>query len=179
MNQERRTDIDIVTLVKSGDKQAFAVLYRMYSPALYGVILKIVNDEAIAQDILQDTFLKIWEKIHTYDSSKGTIFTWMLNLARNKAIDVGRLKYEKNKIRIDDLNVDIETEHSGKASDAIGTRTMVERLPDDYKVLIDLVYFGGRTQQEVSVELNLPLGTVKTRTRKALQLLREAIKERS
>lgn len=163
------------------DQQAFQWLYDQYSPALYGVVLRIVRDDDQAADLLQDIFVKIWKNLDAYDASKGRLFTWMLNIARNTAID--SLRSRKTQpfaaIRTDEENVHIvDRQHNTEQPnpDHIGIKEVVNQLRPERKQLIDLVYFGGYTHEEAAEELNLPLGTVKTRVRAALQELKQLFK---
>ncbi|GAB3959197.1 sigma-70 family RNA polymerase sigma factor [Spirosoma harenae] len=163
------------------DQQAFQWLYDQYSPALYGVVLRIVRDEEQAADLLQDIFVKIWKNLDAYDSSKGRLFTWMLNIARNSAID--SLRAQKTQpsaaIRTDEDNVHIvDRQHNTQQPNPehIGIKDVVNQLRPDRQQLIDLVYFSGYTHEEAAEKLNLPLGTVKTRIRAALQELKQLFK---
>lgn len=163
------------------DQQAFQWLYDQYSPALYGVIRKIVINEEQAQDLLQDSFIKIWNNLDAYDASKGRLFTWLLNVARNTAIDSLRSAKASsrpnpaNAIHTDAENVFIvDSQHQADPTNIehIGVQDIVDQLRPERKMLIDLVYFNGYTHEEAAEVLNLPLGTVKTRIRSALQELK-------
>ncbi len=163
------------------DQQAFQWLYDQYSPALYGVVLRIVRDDEQAQDILQDIFVKVWKNLDAYDASKGRLFTWLLNISRNTAIDALRSNKAQpaNTIRTDEDNVHIiDRQHNTQQPNPehIGVQEIVNQLRPERKQLIDLVYFGGYTHEEAAEELNLPLGTVKTRVRAALQELKQLFK---
>jgi RNA polymerase sigma factor (sigma-70 family) len=157
--------------------KAFEYLYDNYSGAVYGIILKIVRSEDFAQELLNDCFLKIWNKISDYDASKGRLFTWILNIARNIALDKLRSKEYKAKLKTDDVseNVSISDMQYSQANnpDYIGVKEIIEKLPLEQKKLIDLMYFQGYSQSEISEELNMPLGTVKTRVRAAMSTLRK------
>ena len=168
---------ELVLLLKDGSKAAFSYLYRQYSPVLYGVICKVLYDEHTAQDVLQDVFVKIWSNIDQYDPRKGRIYTWMLNIARNAAIDKLRSKGEimKGKIQTGDDIVDTigRSMKTEQATDSIGLRKAIGALKPEYEVIINLAYFNGYTLDEISKTLEVPLGTVKTRMRSALKQLRE------
>lgn len=163
---------NLVSQLQKGDEKALSQLYDMYSSSLYGLILKIVRDDALAQDILQDCFVNIWKKAQSYVPGKGSFFTWMLNICRNKSIDeLRKIERERNgKNQIADSNVymmnGIETNIN-----AIGLKDMLQKLPEEQQLIIDFLYFKGYTQQEVSDELGIPLGTVKTRARNAIMEL--------
>ena len=138
----------------------------------------MVEDKELAEDILQEAFLKIWNNFSAYDAHKGRLFTWMLNLARNLTIDMMRSKgYKKQqKIYSDENSVNnIRDGASAERFDAMGIRKHVSGLKDDQKQIIDLAYFDGLTQKEISKKLAMPLGTVKTKMRVALLKLRELL----
>jgi len=171
---------ELVALLKSKDQEGYNVLYDNYSAALYGIISRVVPAEEIAQDILQNVFVKIWKNIDSYDASKGRLFTWMLNIARNSAIDYSRSKQFKmeNKIQEIENSVYEINRHTSTSinTDIIGLREQVEKLKKEHSVLINMIYFGGYTQEETAKKLNMPLGTVKTRVRAAIIQLRQLLK---
>lgn len=170
------TEEQLVNLIKSQSEEAFNQLYDNYSPTLYGIVLKIVDSEEAAQDVLQDSFIKIWKNISGYDRSKGTLFTWMLNIARNSAIDFNRSKHVKYKIRLDDEIVSIEKMGTDtKNFDCIEMKDVLNQLKPEHKEVIETLYFSGYTHEEASRELNLPLGTLKTRARTAIRILKELL----
>lgn len=164
----------LVNRLKSGDQTAFSEVYDRYSAALNGIILRIITDQDAAQDVLQDTLVKIWKNIQQYDSTKGSFFTWMLNIARNTSIDSFRkLKKEvKSEIQNTENSVSVLGTIE-QSTNTIGLEKLVEKLSPEQQLMIRYVYFKGYTHQEVSDELDLPLGTVKTRTRLAMRELRK------
>jgi RNA polymerase sigma factor (sigma-70 family) len=177
------TEEELLILLKEQSRHAFNYLYRQYSGALYGVILKVISDEQTSQDVLQDVFVKIWNNIGQYRPEKGRLYTWMLNIARNSAIDKLRSKGEimKSKIHtgenvVNNLEQTIKTEQS---TDVIGLRKMVDNLKPDYAKIIELAYFNGFTIEEISKTLSIPSGTVKTRMRSAIGQLREVFAEQA
>jgi RNA polymerase sigma factor (sigma-70 family) len=146
---------------------------------LYGVILRIVGKEEIAEEVLQDVFLKIWDKFNSYDETKGRLFTWMVNVARNQAIDKTRSKeivkekktgaLEKVVSRIDDR------EFVEQRIEGIGVKDILKALPEEQRFVVDHLYLKGYTQSELAEEFNIPLGTVKTRLRLAMRQLRSML----
>jgi RNA polymerase sigma-70 factor (ECF subfamily) len=179
---KRRTliaEADLVALLQQRDQRGFALLYDNYSAALYGIILKIVRTEEVAADVMQDAFVKIWRNIDSYHSGKGTLFTWILNVARNTAIDKIRsqdFQQASQNQSLDHFVGIVEQENPVDMHiDAIGLRRVVAGLRPEHRTLIELIYFQGYTQAEVSEELNIPLGTVKTRIKTALMQLRSLI----
>lgn len=171
---------NIIKLLQRQNKKVVAELYDQYGATLYGVVLKIVRSEAIAQDVVQDAFIKIWKNGPKYDPKKGSLFTWMLNIARNTAIDKTRSANfrQGGKIQeVDELVYNNIALSDQLNIDQIGIRKMVEDLDEKYRNIIDLVYFNGYTHKEVMEELDLPLGTVKSRIRSALRELRNIFGE--
>jgi RNA polymerase sigma-70 factor (ECF subfamily) len=155
-------------------------LYDHYSAALYGVISRIIKNEGIAEEVLQDVFLKIWDRIDQYDQAKGRLFTWMLNLARNQAIDKTRSREmgnDKKTNDIDSIVSIVESQNSNQQSvDAIGLKEVLNTLPEDQKFVVTYLYLKGYTQSELAKEFDIPLGTVKTRLRMAMIELRTQLK---
>ncbi len=174
----RKTNIpedELVTLLMSRDKDAFRILYDNYSSTLYGIVLKIVGSAEVAEDVLQESFVKIWKNISSYDKTKGRLFTWLLNITRNTAIDKLRAKHEKYQIQsIDDSVYQVDKQSSATMKvDHIGVKQSVQQLKPEHRIIIDMAYYGGYTQEEISEELKIPLGTVKTRMRNAIIELRK------
>jgi RNA polymerase sigma factor (sigma-70 family) len=180
VEKKKYSEDELIALLKNKDTAAFGVLYDNYSPAMYGVITRIVPAEEIAQDILQNVFIKIWKSFESYDATKGRLFTWMLNIARNCSIDYSRSKQSKIDNHIQDIDNSIseinKRTSNSMNTDVIGVKEQVTKLKDDYKVLIDMIYYGGYTMEETAKELNMPLGTVKTRMRAAIKELRNVLK---
>jgi RNA polymerase sigma factor (sigma-70 family) len=154
-------------------------LYDNYSGALYGVVSRVIQKEEVAEEVLQDAFLKIWDKIDNYDPEKGKLFTWMLNLTRNLAIDKTRSKEigKEGKTRgIDNLvNTIDRREFTEQGVDSIGVKDILKGLPEDQKFVVEHLYFNGYSQSELAEEFNIPLGTVKTRLRLAMKQLRSIV----
>lgn len=167
----------MVTALKLKDRDAFSYLYDNYSGALLGVIKRVIESEEVANDVLQEAFVKIWKNIEQYESTKGSIFTWMLNICRNTAIDESRsknFKKESQNQNIEDHVYSIDNQSNVELKvDHIGLKDVLKKLKAEHQVLIDKIYFEGYTQDEVSKELSIPLGTVKTRLRAAIIHLRE------
>lgn len=170
---------ELVERFKNKDVKAFETLYSMYHGSIHGVIYAIVKNQDLADELLQDVFMKAWKNADTYSSKKGRFFTWMLNIARNTAIDATRSKsFKQGKQNLDaDFFVNIIEDHSnldGK-TDAIGIANYLKNLGDTCKKLIELLYFKGYTHKEASEELKNPLGTIKTRNRNCIQQLRDMV----
>lgn len=166
---------ELVFSLQQGDESALARIYDMYSDALYGLILRIVRDEAVAQDVLQESFVKIWKKSTNYLPNKGSFFTWMLNICRNGSIDeLRKIERTRNgKIRVQDSSV-YKVNGLDTNVNTIGLNDLVEKLPEKHRLIVEYIYFRGYTQKEVSEELDIPIGTVKTRVRNALSSLSDS-----
>lgn len=168
-------ETELVFLLKANNEHAFEYLYDKYSGALFNVVIKIVKDKDTAGDVLQDTFLKIWKAIQTYDPVKGTLFTWMLNIARNKAIDSYRASIKSPiVVTIDAMNEDVSLYAYSTLPmfELENVYQLVKQLQPEKSRLIDLVYIQGYTHEEVSQMLSIPLGTIKSRIRKTLTQLK-------
>ena len=163
-------------MLNEQDNDAFNYLYDHYSGALFTIINQIVPDKDLAGDVLQEVFINIWRKINTYDASKGRLFTWMLNIARNAAIDKIRSKGYRDSRRNQSM---VETEGLSMSSNPVvsdvGLKKVLTTLNEDARRLIDLSYFQGFTHEEIAKMLGIPLGTVKTRIRTAIIQLRTMI----
>ena len=171
------TEEELVYQLGLRNQQAFSYLYDNYAPALNAVIYRMVEDQALSEDILQEAFVKIWNNFNSYDKIKGRLFTWMVNITRNLAIDTMRSKgYKKqNKISGDENSVNnLQDGNTGiEKFDSIGVAKQLINLKPDQRQIIDLAYFQGYTQDEISKQLAIPLGTVKTKMRMAILELRK------
>ncbi len=173
----RRTKIeeeDLIQLLTAKERRGIEILYDNYSAALYGVVHRIVGNDEIAEEVLQETFLKIWNNFGQYDSGKGRLFTWMVNICRNLSIDKVRSKEFVNQSKNQSIDnvVSLSDYKSSYNPDLIGVRDIVKKLEPEYRLIIDLLFFQGYSQSEAAEKLNIPLGTVKTRSRAAIQRLK-------
>lgn len=163
---------ELVSSLRQKNEEAFSYLYEHYSGALYGVIKQIVTDAELGNDVLQETFVNIWRRIDSYDETKGRLFTWMLNIARNAAIDKTRSKGFQQSQRQIPLDGDVIQPSVRPGVDDYGLKRLILKLKDEQRLLIDLSYFQGYTHEQIATALHIPLGTVKTRIRSALTQLR-------
>jgi RNA polymerase sigma factor (sigma-70 family) len=163
---------ELVTSLLKKDEEAFSYLYEHYAAALYGVIKQVVGDAELSNDVLQETFVNVWKRIELYDATKGRLFTWMLNIARNAAIDKTRSKgFQQSQRQVPFDGVAIQPSVRPGIDD-YGLRRLILKLKDEQRLLIDLSYFQGYTHEQIATALHMPLGTVKTRIRSALTQLR-------
>ncbi|MCO6358581.1 sigma-70 family RNA polymerase sigma factor [Roseivirga pacifica] len=172
---------DLVLRLKGQDKEALAYLYNKYGAALYGVAQRIIKNDDVTSEVIQDVFLKIWNKIPSYDSKKGRLFTWMLNLTRNAAIDKIRSKEIKKSGKTDSVEDNVYTidqQNSAEMSvDGIGVKELMGDLVEEQRFIVQKIYFEGYTHSEISKECDIPLGTVKSRLRSALSHLRKRVRK--
>ena len=161
--------------LQNGSEEAFSKIYDAYYEALYGLCIKIVIDNSVAEDVLQESFVKIWKNAKKYDSKKGTFFTWMLNITRNTSIDKYR-KLSKNRttaIQNEDSDVyNVPGMAQEMNINHIGLKDVLKGLPVEQKEIIEYLYFKGYTQKEASEALEMPIGTIKTRNRNCIGELR-------
>jgi len=172
------TEKELVLALKERDNQAFNFLYDNYAAALYSIIKQIITDNAeLASDVLQEVFINIYRKIDSYDQTKGRLFTWMLNIARNASIDMLRSKSYQNSQKNQELPDNVYKATANQSTqlnvDNIGLKKVLEKLKPEHRVLMELAYFKGFTHEEIAEMMSIPLGTVKTRIRNALLQLRE------
>jgi len=167
----------LVHQLQAKSREAFSVLYDNYSEALYGVICRMVNNNVAAEDLLQDAFIKIWKNIDSYNAAKGTLFTWMMNITRNICIDYLRSKQHRQEMKIaansfdsaETITVSLDSNMDATVMDL---KKFTQKLEEKHRQVIEMVYFKGYTHEEVAQLLNIPVGTVKTRSRTGLRLLR-------
>ena len=178
--ENKYNEEELVFSLKQKSEKAFSYLYDNYSAALYGIITNIVSDMEIANDVMQEAFVNIWKNFNTYDSSKGRLFTWMLNIARNAAIDKLRSRsyreMKKNQPIGNDVSITGEMGFANPAFNDFGLKKLMMQLKEEQRILVELSFFQGYTHEEISKIIGIPLGTVKTRIRTALIQLRTLIK---
>lgn len=162
----------IVSLLAEKDDKAISLLYENYGDTLFGVAYKVVKDEDLAQDVLQESFIKIWKKADSYDASKAKLFTWLFRITRNTAID--KLRSLNNKadkeVQIDTSNV-YKVGVKGIVPDHMDIQDNLDKIDPKYRIVLEALFFEGMTQQEASEELDIPLGTIKSRLKIGLREL--------
>ena len=174
-------DIDpqeIIGRIRDRDQRGLTALYHQYSAALYGIILRTIQDEGHAEDILQQTFVKIWNAIELYDETRGSLYTWISTIARNLALDLRRLKSFEVRSKTDALDSVVYSSNViSRAVDgsSIDVARLLSGMDEKYRIVLQLMYLQGYTQSEVAEHLDIPLGTVKTRARKAIDSLRDLL----
>lgn len=171
----------LIEAIKEKNRVGAEALYDMYAKSLFGVLFKMVKDQELAEDLLQQSFIKIWTSIDYYDVSRGKLFTWMAAIVRNLGKDSLRSKYYRQGLTTEpfELHFDYIEKHNTVTlnTDTIGIANCVSNLKAEHREILDLIYFQGYTQAEAAEKLNMPLGTLKTKCRKALCEMRGVFSE--
>jgi RNA polymerase sigma-70 factor (ECF subfamily) len=184
--QSDAEDAALVGAIAVGDERAFASLYDRYSSILFGLLIRILHSRAEAEDVLQEVFLQIWQQARSFDSARGRAFTWLVTLARSRAIDrlrsldsrdraARRSSEDAPSMTNDEEWADDAAERSERAE---VVRDALAELPEEQRQVLLLAYLEGMSQSEIAAAKNQPLGTVKTRTRAGLKRLSEALRAR-
>lgn len=166
-------DKALIIRLQNKDESALSIIYDNYSRALYGVIIRMCKDDDAAKNLLQDTFMTIWEKSYSYDFDKGRFYTWAYQIAKNKTLNF--LRKPKELIQIEDLSVyesrkDTETD----PKDYLKLNGRIKNLDVHHQRAIELIYFNGLTHREAHEEMNVPLGTFKSYIKQALKQLQQS-----
>jgi RNA polymerase sigma factor (sigma-70 family) len=174
------TEYELVLSLQNREEAAFSYLYDNYAGALNGIINAMINDLALAEDILQEAFLKIWRNIEHYDESKGKLFTWMRTIAHNLTLDTLKSKQYKqqNKVTSDEFavtNIQDKNSNINSKLDSSDLKNKIEQLDYKQRTILNMSYFQGYTQEEIAKTLEMPVGTVKTKLRTAIIELRKII----
>lgn len=177
--QDRR-DRELLDRTAEGSEDAFSELYRRYSPAALGLALRVLGQRSLAEDALQEVFVTVWRQARTYDPARGRVRTWILTQIHHRAVDaVRREEAERRRHSVEDLPARDEIsdiiEEGWIAARRAQVRAALAALPVEQRQAVELAYFGGLTQSQISRQTGTPLGTVKTRTMSAMRRLRDAL----
>jgi RNA polymerase sigma-70 factor, ECF subfamily len=175
-------DGDLIRWIAEGDVGAFEVIYDRYRAQAFGLALKVTRRRGVAEEVTQDAFLNLWRGAHRFDPSRGRLETWLLSVVRYRALDALRrgARHERNAWLDDSLVERLESrertdERVQDREQAGHARRLIDELPADQREVIELAYFGGFTQSEIATKMGVPIGTVKGRSRLALEKLRAAV----
>ncbi|HEX5705447.1 MAG TPA: sigma-70 family RNA polymerase sigma factor [Pyrinomonadaceae bacterium] len=179
------SDNELLGAISRGDEQALAVIYDRYRLILFGLILRIVHDRQEAEDVLQETFLQVWRRAADFDAGRGRVFTWLVTIARSRALDRLRALSSRARTAEEVIAHSAHDQAGDAAEEAVKSeqgkivRQALSELPEEQKRTLFLAYFEGLTQSEIAARLGDPLGTVKTRMRAGLMKLREVLRQDS
>ena len=176
--------MEVLRAIAGGDEQSLSTLYTRYKLILFSLILRIVHSQPEAEDVLQEVFLQVWRKAADFDEARGRPFTWLVTLARSRAIDRLRALDSRDRTAAEAAR-DVPDSISDASDDALKSeqgeivRGALAQLPEEQRRILVLAYFEGLTQSEIAERLTTPLGTVKTRMRSGMIRLRELLRGRA
>jgi RNA polymerase sigma-70 factor (ECF subfamily) len=178
--QTQTLDTELILAIKDGDEGAIAILYDRYKSVLFGFLLRTLNNNGEAEDVLQEVFVHVWRKAADFDATRGRIFTWLTILARSRAIDRLRARNsrERTATRASRETSDYSEgviENAIRSEEGEMVRSALEEIPEENRRVLWLAYFEGLSQSEIAAATGKPLGTVKTRTRTGLKRLRDLL----
>ena len=184
-NQKDLSDEELMQRLSVRDRQAFEEIYDRYGDLVYSTALRVLRDTHLAEDISQETFVRLWRKPESYVAERGRFLTWLISVTRNRAVDEVRARGRRQRYETASPEEQERELPAGTANDPVLNADLAEQrrvvraalaeLPAEQRQVIELAFFGGLTQQEIADRLAQPLGTVKTRIRLGMQKLRAAL----
>jgi RNA polymerase sigma factor (sigma-70 family) len=179
-------DGELVELVAQKDAAALEALYERYGRAAYSLARRILTEETLAQDVVQEVFLSLWRDARRFDAGRGTVATYLLSMTHHRAVDVVRREENLRRWRTSDEGLELEADPKVRVEDEVLTserraevRSALQELPPAQREALLLAYFGGYTQREVAALVGVPLGTVKTRMAAGMRKMKEALRDAS
>ena len=182
--QQAADDRAVLGRIAAGDEQALGALYDRWQPVVYALAVRILGDRDDAEDVVEDTFCQIWRQAATYETSRGTVATWILTVARSRALDRRRSTQRRRTESLDDRDATRPTaDRTAPDPLALAETAQIRQvvnaalaeLPPEQREVVELAYFGGLSQTEIAEKTSVPLGTIKTRVRLAMQKLRDKL----
>ena len=177
-------DGQLVELVAEKDADALEALYDRYGRAAYSLARRILTEETLAQDVVQEVFLSLWRNAGRFDAGRGTVATYLLSMTHHRAVDVVRREENLRRWRTSDEGLELEADPKARVEDEVEAserraevRAALKELPDAQREALLLAYFGGYTQREVAALVGVPLGTVKTRMAAGMRKMKEALRD--
>jgi RNA polymerase sigma-70 factor (ECF subfamily) len=184
MTNSQLTGLDdpaLVARVADGDAHAFEALYDRYRSRAFGLAVRLTRRRSIAEEVTQDAFVNLWRNAGSYDPARGNLGSWLLTFVRHRAIDSLRSGRRRERdVELEGVAERLEApgrtdEEVSRREESLGARRLLEKLPADQREVIELAYFGGLSQSEIATKVGIPLGTVKGRSRLALERLRRSV----
>jgi RNA polymerase sigma-70 factor (ECF subfamily) len=186
MRDDDREDLELHRRLASGDRSAFDDLYRRYASAAYGLAYRITGQQLLAQDVVHDAYMALWRAPEAYDPARGPFRTFFLALVHHRAVDTVRREERLRKrqerasnlepVYGEDVAEDV-TDQAFMGQRRKEVREALETLPPEQRQVLEMAYFGGKTQVQIAQEIGIPVGTVKTRTLAAMKKMRRALHE--
>jgi RNA polymerase sigma factor (sigma-70 family) len=177
-------DGELVELVAQKDAGALEALYERYGRPAYSLARRILTEETLAQDVVQEVFLSLWRDARRFDAGRGTVATYLLSMTHHRAVDVVRREENLRRWRTSDEGLELEADPKMRVEDEVLTserraevRSALQELPPAQREALLLAYFGGYTQREVAALVGVPLGTVKTRMAAGMRKMKEALRD--
>jgi RNA polymerase sigma-70 factor (ECF subfamily) len=187
LSERNEVDVKILQRVRQGEEPALAELYQRYIQILYSLAMRILQSSEETEDLMQEIFLQVWNKAASYEANKGTVYTWLVTITRNRAIDRMRstsYRHHSRAVDVETIMLAADSRSSNPHSNTVlmeEQRSVVnalQRLTPDQQKVIGLAYYEGYSQSQIAEALNIPLGTVKTRMRKGLMELKNMLQEK-
>ncbi|HST56792.1 MAG TPA: sigma-70 family RNA polymerase sigma factor [Solirubrobacteraceae bacterium] len=179
---QRLADEDLMQLVRENDASAFAIVYERHSTAAFSLAYRMCGKRAIAEEVVQESFLSLWRSGARYDRTRGSVRSWVLGIVHNRSIDALRRGLVHDRGRVSDEGIEERLEapertdlEVGRLDEAREIRAALEELPAEQSRVIELAYYGGFTHTEIAAMLDTPVGTVKGRMRLGLQKMRSQL----
>ena len=177
-------DGQLVELVAQKDAGALEALYERYGRPAYSLARRILTDETLAQDVVQEVFLSLWRDARRFDAGRGTVATYLLSMTHHRAVDVVRREENLRRWRTSDEGLELEPDPKARVEDEVEAserrtevRAALAELPAAQREALLLAFFGGYTQREVAALVGVPLGTVKTRMAAGMRKMKEALQD--
>src|SRR5215204_3517241 len=173
-----RSDEELLEAIGAGDEAALAALYDRFGRVAYGVALRVLRDQALAEDAVQEAFLAVWRSAGSYRRERAKPSTWLLTLVHRRAVDLVRREDRRRAERLDEPPEDVGVavpEEAQLRERRVAVQAALGTLPADQRQALELAYYGGYTQSELADHLGVPLGTVKSRMFAGLSRLRDAL----
>lgn len=177
LSDAQSSDIELMGRLAAHDQHAFQAIYQQYGKAVYSLAYRVLQNAHQAEEVTQDTFIKVWQGKAIWDSEKGSLKNWLLTIAHFTAIDLLRRERRQPNVHPDSIEDVEEVSHISRAEsgweEGVLLQILIKQIPPEQAAILDLAFFRGMTHAEIAEETGIPLGTVKTRVRSGLQRLRE------
>lgn len=177
-SQQPPSDGDLIASIARGERDAFGALYDRHASTMMALACRILNDHREAEDLLHDVFLEVWNKAHAYRPERASVRTWLMLRLRSRALDRLRSSRISRTVALDDSTPRrVSRDDPSQGADHATLRSALDQLPPEQRRVLELGYFRGLSSSEIAAEVNIPVGTVKSRTAAGLAKLRAGLRE--